>query len=65
MAPEQFDRLREKAEAMGFLYVASGPFVRSSYRAGELFLKGILNREAQKGRAHPLTKENAHASHDA
>jgi len=24
---------------MGFLYVASGPLVRSSYRAGEFFLK--------------------------
>jgi len=27
---------------MGFKYVASGPLVRSSYRAAEAFLKGIL-----------------------
>ncbi len=37
--PERFDRLREIGEAMGFLYVASGPLVRSSYRAGEYFLR--------------------------
>lgn len=32
--PAEFDRLREQAEGMGFAYVASGPLVRSSYRAG-------------------------------
>ena len=42
--PEEFDRLGDAARARGFLYVASGPFVRSSYRAGELFLKGRLER---------------------
>lgn len=34
--PSEFDRLREEAEGMGFAYVASGPLVRSSYRAGGL-----------------------------
>src|SRR5205823_4369110 len=33
--PEAFDRFREAGEAMGFIYVAAGPLVRSSYRAGE------------------------------
>jgi lipoyl synthase len=41
IAPEQFNLLRELAEKMGFIYVASGPLVRSSYRAGEV-LKKIL-----------------------
>lgn len=27
---------------VAYRYVASGPLVRSSYRAGELFLKGML-----------------------
>jgi lipoic acid synthetase len=27
---------------MGFLYVASGPLVRSSYRAGEFYLTNVL-----------------------
>lgn len=40
--PDRFIDLGEKARQHGFLYVASGPFVRSSYRAAELFLKGHL-----------------------
>lgn len=31
--PKEFDRWRDVAEGMGFLYVASGPLVRSSYKA--------------------------------
>lgn len=38
ITPEQFNRYRKVAEQMGFLFVASGPLVRSSYRAGEYFL---------------------------
>ena len=38
VTPEQFDTFGALARDMGFLYVASGPLVRSSYRAGELFL---------------------------
>jgi lipoic acid synthetase len=41
--PDKFAWFKEKAEDLGFLYVASGPFVRSSYRAGELFIKNILH----------------------
>lgn len=33
--PEEFERLREMAEKMGFAHVSSGPFVRSSYHAGD------------------------------
>ena len=35
--PEEFDRWKETALEMGFSGVASGPFVRSSYHAKELF----------------------------
>ena len=38
----EFDFYREEGEKMGFLYVASGPLVRSSYKAGEFFIKKIL-----------------------
>jgi lipoic acid synthetase len=41
--PEKFDALREIAETMGFAYVASGPLVRSSYKAGEFFLQKLVN----------------------
>lgn len=42
VSPERFAELGAKARELGFLFVASGPFVRSSYRAGELFLRGYL-----------------------
>ncbi len=42
--PASFDRLREEGLQMGFLYVAAGPLVRSSYRAGEHFLREVLGR---------------------
>jgi lipoic acid synthetase len=35
--PEEFDRWKETALRMGFTEVASGPFVRSSYHARELY----------------------------
>jgi len=41
--PAKFDTWREVAEdELGFLYCASGPMVRSSYRAGELFVDALV-----------------------
>jgi len=37
VSPEEFDDYRSRALAMGFRSVASGPFVRSSYNAREVF----------------------------
>ena len=34
--PEEFDEIGEMARKLGFKFVASGPFVRSSYHAGEM-----------------------------
>ncbi len=42
VAPEIFDQYRRRGEAIGFRYVASGPLVRSSYRAGELFIGTLI-----------------------
>ena len=44
VTPDKFKEWQTIAESMGFLYVASGPLVRSSYRAGEFFMKGIINK---------------------
>jgi len=44
--PEKFDWFKQKADEIGFLYCASGPFVRSSYKAGELFLKNVIRSQA-------------------
>jgi len=46
--PDQFEAWRRAGEAMGFMYVASGPLVRSSYRAGEFFLEGLVRRRRQQ-----------------
>jgi lipoic acid synthetase len=48
--PEKFDYFRQVGEEMGFKYVASGPMVRSSYKAGEFYLEHLLKTERQ-GRA--------------
>ena len=42
IAPERFEALGQMALRHGFLHVASGPFVRSSYKAGELFAESWL-----------------------
>ena len=55
--PKEFDRWKKVAEDMGFLYVASGPLVRSSYKvstwrkvspddwqAGEFFIENVLKK---------------------
>ena len=40
--PDKFKFFEIKGKELGFRYVASGPFVRSSYKAGELFVKNLL-----------------------
>jgi lipoic acid synthetase len=42
VTPEIFRAYQSLGEKLGFRYVASGPLVRSSYRAAELFLKGAI-----------------------
>ncbi len=54
--PERFAYWKEVGEAMGFRYVASGPLVRSSYRAGEFFIKSLL--KSRRGRDHRNGEES-------
>ncbi len=42
VAPEQFDAFAEEGRKRGFAFVAAGPMVRSSYRAGELFIQHLV-----------------------
>jgi lipoic acid synthetase len=42
--PEEFVELSEEAEQIGFAGVMSGPLVRSSYRAGRLYLQALAAR---------------------
>lgn len=48
VSPDAFAKLGKQAESMGFVYVASGPLVRSSYRAGEFFIKGVIEQKKKK-----------------
>ncbi len=48
VTPEQFKKYELLAKELGFLYCASGAFVRSSYKAGELFMKNVLLKERKK-----------------
>ena len=48
VTPEQFDAWQVEAEGMGFTYVASGPLVRCSYKAGEFFLKNYIQQQQNK-----------------
>lgn len=43
--PHEFKELETLALSYGFLYVASGPLVRSSYRAGEYFIKNMIEKQ--------------------
>ncbi|KXN89908.1 Lipoyl synthase, mitochondrial [Leucoagaricus sp. SymC.cos] len=46
--PAEFDNWKRVAEDLGFLYVASGPLVRSSYKAGEYFIENVLRGKASE-----------------
>jgi len=45
ISPQKFKEWKNIAEDMGFIYCASGPLVRSSYRAGELFLSALIKKQ--------------------
>lgn len=44
VSPEKFEWYKNRIENMGFAYTVAGPFIRSSYKAGELFIKNIIDR---------------------
>ena len=48
ITPAAFELWRQRALDMGFLYCASGPLVRSSYKAGEAFIENVLKKRARK-----------------
>ena len=47
VTPEKFKFWEEKGKSFGFAYTASGPLVRSSYKAGEFFIKNLLEKKRQ------------------
>ncbi|KAJ5730582.1 uncharacterized protein N7483_005090 [Penicillium malachiteum] len=57
VTPDRFEAWRQRALDMGFLYCASGPLVRSSYKAGEAFIENVLKKRRTGGT--PGTVEGA------
>ena len=52
VTPEKFQDWKKTSEDMGFMYVASGPLVRSSYRAGEFFMKSLIDQQRSEKEQH-------------
>ncbi len=51
ITPDKFKEWQDRALELGFLYCASGPLVRSSYRAGEFFMKGLVEKQRRAQQA--------------
>lgn len=49
VTPTQFAAWERVGRELGFLYTASGPLVRSSYKAGEFFIKNIVEARRERG----------------
>ena len=52
VTPARFDELRTLGLALGFRYVAAGPLVRSSYKAGEFFAARLVQARRAAGQRH-------------
>ncbi len=53
VVPEKFDYLKKWGETFGFETVASGPLVRSSYKAGEFFIQRKIRSSYGMENARP------------
>jgi lipoic acid synthetase len=54
--PDQFARYEQIGLELGFEYVASGPLVRSSYKAGEFFIRRFIQARRDGGISAELAK---------
>ncbi len=54
--PAEFADYEQAGLDMGFRFIASGPLVRSSYRAAEVFLRGALAEDANGGTVPPMDR---------
>ena len=63
VTPDEFEMWRQRALDMGFLYCASGPLVRSSYKAGEAFIENVLRKRAGNKTPSGTSIDQASALH--
>jgi lipoic acid synthetase len=62
--PARFDAFAAEGRAMGYAFVASGPLVRSSYKAAEVFVRSVL-RPGDPEAADALLRERLADAHAA
>lgn len=55
VTPARFQALENRAMTKGFLYVAAGPLVRSSYKAAEFYLAGMIRQRRDLDAARQTT----------
>jgi len=60
--PGRFDALETLGREMGFRYVAAGPLVRSSYKAGEFFASRLVRERRASDAATPDRLMTGHQS---
>jgi lipoic acid synthetase len=61
--PDQFAEYERVGRELGFLYVASGPLVRSSYKAGEYFIGNLLDARSRGEEWAPAPPTTAPPGH--
>ena len=57
VTPAKFDHWKRVADELGFLYSASGPLVRSSYKAGEYFIANVIKQRRTQEERSAAPKE--------
>ncbi len=63
--PEIFDAYKQAALEMGFSYAASGPLVRSSYKAAEVFIRTMIRGDDDEQTERLLAERVATAKREA
>ena len=56
VSPDQFERYRALGEKLGVLSGASGPLGRSSYRAGEFFIRTAIENDGRRHQSYMTTR---------
>jgi len=65
ITPDEFNHWQGIAEKdLGFLYCASGPLVRSSYRAGEFFAKNLVRERSHGLKKHETANLTTRSDYD-
>jgi lipoic acid synthetase len=59
VTPARFAALEQRALKKGFLYVAAGPLVRSSYKAAEYYLAGMVRQRRALDAARAATSQSS------